>query len=777
MSHLKFTFTVFLIVNLLRMGGGVMAQDRISNTNGFGDYTGGDVFQNVIINNTNNEPLLYTPNSEHQVNNNGNLAANFVGGANCEISDVNEIPAAYNILYGNLSTINSSIATIVTGKANTSEQVSSSAAIGARNSLIGSANTGTEEDDLSKMFAIGQENSLEEVDPGFAIGYNNFVDGGRLDADNLYAIGSRLLNFNSNSMVLGFGSEGDRLDGSGPRSITLGTYNENTGAPYQTLNVRPPSVDNSFNAPLVGIGTNRPNAKLNIVNRGATGGESSSDGVAFRIEELRDSNGNIERFSVRNDGAASFNLPARPGRPRAPYQFEKSKLSPFPEGSDGRANIVQNYDAFPNFKNVGPNPPGTDNGEAKWLALGERPPASSTSNNDQVAYGLANVWQNNAANFVLLDQDPATSGQSDEKDLAITFQDVWNQGEPLTNPGNAGNRIRFLFRNFRDIDDNNSTFELMSLEPTGEVAVGDFSSTTKNPEARLHVDVDNTNQSDTSILVTDGNQKKTFIVRNDGVVGINRTSIANTGVDLTVGGDAEKSGSNTWLSTSDKRLKKNIKPFEDGLKTLMDINPVWYQYNGKQELPTEGKHVGIIAQEMKEIAPYMVIENDNGYYSYDANALWYILVNAVQEQQKVIKEEKQQRKEKIEQLEDRIADLESKMKGNHGSGDAAPQVKPENQKTVQLNNENIDEPILYQNVPNPFQDETVIKYYLPEDSRNSELLIASAREGTVLKRISLEQSGKGQVNLQTDNLKTGTYTYSLLVNGKQVESRKMLIKP
>jgi hypothetical protein len=67
---------------------------------------------------------------------------------------------------------------------------------------------------------------------------------------------------------------------------------------------------------------------------------------------------------------------------------------------------------------------------------------------------------------------------------------------------------------------------------------------------------------------------------------------------------------------------------------------VWFEYNGEAGMPTDQKYVGIIAQEMKKIAPYTVGEftyqdstgKTSQYLDYDANALTYILVNSVKEQ-------------------------------------------------------------------------------------------------------------------------------------------------
>ena len=70
--------------------------------------------------------------------------------------------------------------------------------------------------------------------------------------------------------------------------------------------------------------------------------------------------------------------------------------------------------------------------------------------------------------------------------------------------------------------------------------------------------------------------------------------------------------------------QKEVKPFTDGLTLINKINPVWFQYNGKGGMPNDGKnYVGIIAQEMKETAPYTIDtfkdkESHTEYYNYDA---------------------------------------------------------------------------------------------------------------------------------------------------------------
>ncbi len=121
--------------------------------------------------------------------------------------------------------------------------------------------------------------------------------------------------------------------------------------------------------------------------------------------------------------------------------------------------------------------------------------------------------------------------------------------------------------------------------------------------------------------------------------------------------DAAKPGGGTWTATSDRRLKKNIEDFNDGLAEILKIRPVSFNYNGKLNYPTEKRFVGIIAQEMKDIAPYTIStlnkkapEGESPYLAFDGTPLPYMLINAVQEQQ-----------EMIDAQEKEIAELKSKL--------------------------------------------------------------------------------------------------------------------
>jgi hypothetical protein len=120
---------------------------------------------------------------------------------------------------------------------------------------------------------------------------------------------------------------------------------------------------------------------------------------------------------------------------------------------------------------------------------------------------------------------------------------------------------------------------------------------------------------------------------------------------LEVGGNAYKTGGGLWFAISDERLKKDITPYQDGLEKLLQIEPVRFSYNDRFPITnSEKQFIGIIAQDMQEIAPYMVeerafgrkaeelpngeervIDKGENFLTYDGSALTYMLVNAVQE--------------------------------------------------------------------------------------------------------------------------------------------------
>jgi hypothetical protein len=128
----------------------------------------------------------------------------------------------------------------------------------------------------------------------------------------------------------------------------------------------------------------------------------------------------------------------------------------------------------------------------------------------------------------------------------------------------------------------------------------------------------------------------------------NRVGIATTAptANLSVNGTADKVGGGAWAVFSDSRLKKDIAPFKDGLSVIEKINPVWFNYNGNGGISSQERYVGVIAQDMQQIAPYTVRtvkmklnETDDAttdILSFDASAMFFILVNAIQEQQQII---------------------------------------------------------------------------------------------------------------------------------------------
>jgi hypothetical protein len=105
---------------------------------------------------------------------------------------------------------------------------------------------------------------------------------------------------------------------------------------------------------------------------------------------------------------------------------------------------------------------------------------------------------------------------------------------------------------------------------------------------------------------------------------------------------AAKPSTNTWTITSDKRIKTNINPYTKGLETILAINPVTYDYNGKAGFdPTNKDNIAIIAQDVLSIIPesiktYNALLNEDDeekteLYNFDSHALTFILINAIKE--------------------------------------------------------------------------------------------------------------------------------------------------
>ena len=124
------------------------------------------------------------------------------------------------------------------------------------------------------------------------------------------------------------------------------------------------------------------------------------------------------------------------------------------------------------------------------------------------------------------------------------------------------------------------------------------------------------------------------------ITATNRVGIGTTAPDqrLSVNGDASKTGGNTWLAFSDARLKNIRGNFNTGLKAVMQLQPLRYEYrpNNAMGVTPNGEHIGFAAQAVQKVIPEAVTANADGYLMVNGDPIIWTMLNAIKEQQQEI---------------------------------------------------------------------------------------------------------------------------------------------
>lgn len=244
---------------------------------------------------------------------------------------------------------------------------------------------------------------------------------------------------------------------------------------------------------------------------------------------------------------------------------------------------------------------------------------------------------------------------------------------------------------------------------------------------------------------------------------------------LHVNGNAAKPGGGSWTNASDKRLKKNIKPLDMGLEDILSIDPVYFTYNGKGGIKdTETEFVGVIAQDYVKVVPHAKrdfvhknikeLKNASGdlideevkleeYLAVDPSSLPFILVNAIKDQHDIISD-----------LQAEVAQLRELVEKQQLT----------NQTTQKISLNGSTESFLGQNTPNPYSSMTRISYALPQDADRGEIHFFNLN-GELIKKVDLD--GKvGTVEVFAEDISSGVYSYSLIVDNTRIDTKKMILQ-
>lgn len=157
------------------------------------------------------------------------------------------------------------------------------------------------------------------------------------------------------------------------------------------------------------------------------------------------------------------------------------------------------------------------------------------------------------------------------------------------------------------------------------------------------------------------------------------------------------------------------------------------------------RHFGIDAEELQKIYPDLVMEGQDGYLSVNYVELVPILIRSIQVLKQELDEVKGGTEAKTRSVSAELSNFSSVTTGN----------------------------ILYQNTPNPFKEQTIIRFCLADGVNDASICIFDMT-GKTIKKLPIS-SGMDSVSVGGYELGEGMFFYSLIVNGQEIDTKKMII--
>ena len=172
-----------------------------------------------------------------------------------------------------------------------------------------------------------------------------------------------------------------------------------------------------------------------------------------------------------------------------------------------------------------------------------------------------------------------------------------------------------------------------------------------------------------------------------------------------------------------------------------------YEYLKKDEMKMSARrHFGIDAEKLKEVYPDLVLEGQDGYLAVNYVELVPVLIKAIQE---------------LKQQVDELQGTEAAKKASAKSS------------TTDDRNTTAKKNILYQNTPNPAKEQTIIRYRLADNAKDAAICIFDM-QGKLVKKLPVS-SGNDSVTINGYELGQGMFLYSLIINGQEIDTKKMVI--
>ncbi len=230
-----------------------------------------------------------------------------------------------------------------------------------------------------------------------------------------------------------------------------------------------------------------------------------------------------------------------------------------------------------------------------------------------------------------------------------------------------------------------------------------------------------------------------------------------------------------YWTASDSLIKKEIVPLEKVTEKLLNLNA--YSYKLKNDPIRNNKITfGFLTQEAQRVFPN-IIDTVKGITLIDYQQIIPLMLQVLKEQQHTIDSLKNAFLKQTTQNSEII------IEKTYFDSISNELNKIKKQMTFCCNNQiqNQDYPIilnnnsiLYQNKPNPFSEQSIIEFDILENSKSASLFIFDM-QGALIKTFPIYHTGKGSIIINAYEFKAGMYLYSLIVDDKEIDTKKMIL--